>query len=124
MLILYIFLILMFVLFLSFLLYFLGLKNAPLNKRVISQNIHKRTSRTPIIIIPAATTSLITMINVKDILQDLKFVSNEEKKKEGFTRDNEVLIQVKLYFGIYIMFYLNKYYLAKKKQHDRSISCH
>uniref|UniRef100_T1H103 Parafibromin n=1 Tax=Megaselia scalaris TaxID=36166 RepID=T1H103_MEGSC len=79
----------------SFLLYFLGLKNAPLNKRVISQNIHKRTSRTPIIIIPAATTSLITMINVKDILQDLKFVSNEEKKKEGFTRDNEVLIQRK-----------------------------
>jgi len=31
-------------------------------------------SRTPIIIIPAATTSLITMFNAKDILQDLKSV--------------------------------------------------
>lgn len=29
-------------------------------------------SRTPIIIIPAATTSLITMLNAKDLLQDLK----------------------------------------------------
>ena len=33
---------------------------------------NKRTSRTPIIIIPAATTSLIQMINAKDILQDQK----------------------------------------------------
>lgn len=29
-------------------------------------------SRTPIVIIPAATTSLITMLNAKDLLQDLK----------------------------------------------------
>lgn len=29
-------------------------------------------SRTPIIIIPAATTSLITMLNAKDLMQDLK----------------------------------------------------
>lgn len=34
----------------------------------------KRVSRTPIIIIPAATTSLITMFNAKDILEDLKCV--------------------------------------------------
>ncbi|KAK2540392.1 hypothetical protein Q9233_001264 [Columba guinea] len=32
----------------------------------------KKGSRTPIIIIPAATTSLITMLNAKDLLQDLK----------------------------------------------------
>jgi hypothetical protein len=32
----------------------------------------KRVSRTPIIIIPAATTSLITMYNAKDVLQDLR----------------------------------------------------
>ena len=32
-------------------------------------------SRTPIIIIPAATTSLITMLNAKELLQDLKWVS-------------------------------------------------
>lgn len=74
--------------------YFIGFKNVSANKRVITQNSQKRTSKTPIIIIPAATTSLITMINVKDILQDLKFVTNEEKKKQGTTRDNEVLLQV------------------------------
>uniref|UniRef100_A0A7N6FLJ5 Parafibromin n=1 Tax=Anabas testudineus TaxID=64144 RepID=A0A7N6FLJ5_ANATE len=50
-------------------------------------------SRTPIIIIPAATTSLITMLNAKDLLQDLKFVTSEEKKKQGIPRDNEVLLQ-------------------------------
>lgn len=35
-------------------------------------NMTKRISRTPIIIIPAGTSSLISMYNVKDILQDLK----------------------------------------------------
>ena len=50
-------------------------------------------SKTPIIIIPAALTSLITMHNAKDILQDLRFISTEEKKAEGARRDNEVLLQ-------------------------------
>ena len=40
--------------------------------RLLPQNQNKRQSRTPIIIIPAANTSLITMLNVKDILEDLK----------------------------------------------------
>ncbi|KAJ8011225.1 hypothetical protein DPEC_G00055950 [Dallia pectoralis] len=53
----------------------------------------KKGSRTPIVIIPAATTSLITMLNAKDLLQDLKFVTSEEKKKQGIQRDNEVLLQ-------------------------------
>lgn len=35
----------------------------------------KRVSRTPIIIIPSANTSLITMFNAKDVLQDLKCVA-------------------------------------------------
>ena len=38
------------------------------------QTPQKRVSRTPIIIIPAATTSLITLYNAKEILQDLKWV--------------------------------------------------
>lgn len=37
-------------------------------------NLSKRVSRTPIIIIPAATTSLISMYNVKDILQELRYI--------------------------------------------------
>ncbi|KAG8310576.1 accessory factor associated with RNA polymerase II [Homalodisca vitripennis] len=53
----------------------------------------KRTSRTPIIIIPGANTSLITMYNAKDILQDFKFVTTEDKKKQGATRENEILLQ-------------------------------
>nr|KAF6399621.1 cell division cycle 73 [Molossus molossus] len=53
----------------------------------------KKGSRTPIIIIPAATTSLITMLNAKDLLQDLRFVPSDEKKKQGCQRENETLIQ-------------------------------
>ncbi|KAF7266046.1 cell division cycle 73 hyrax isoform X2 [Rhynchophorus ferrugineus] len=55
--------------------------------------LQKRVSRTPIIIIPAGTNSLISMYNVKDILQEMKFVTQEQKKAEGGRRDNEVLIQ-------------------------------
>ena len=53
----------------------------------------KKTSRTPIIIIPASTTSIITMYNVKELLQESRFVSTEEKKTQQPRRDNEVLIQ-------------------------------
>ncbi|XP_066153206.1 parafibromin [Euwallacea fornicatus] len=53
----------------------------------------KRVSRTPIIIIPSGANSLISMYNVKDILQEMRFVTQEHKKAEGGKRDNEVLIQ-------------------------------
>ena len=53
----------------------------------------KKVSRTPIIIIPAAPKSIITMFNVKEILEDLKFVSTEEKRAAGTKRENDVLIQ-------------------------------
>ncbi|VDN30598.1 unnamed protein product [Gongylonema pulchrum] len=52
----------------------------------------KRQSRTPIIIIPAAGTSLITMFNVRDILQDMRFVATEERKATC-RRESEILIQ-------------------------------
>jgi len=57
------------------------------------QKSGKKVSKTPIIIIPAAPKSLITMYNAKDILQDLKFVSTEEKRANGTKRENDVLIQ-------------------------------
>ncbi|KAJ2946481.1 hypothetical protein O0L34_g12530 [Tuta absoluta] len=53
----------------------------------------KRPSRIPIIIIPAAATSLITMYNVKDMLQELKYIPVEQKKAEGAARENEILLQ-------------------------------
>uniref|UniRef100_A0A7E4WE24 CDC73_C domain-containing protein n=1 Tax=Panagrellus redivivus TaxID=6233 RepID=A0A7E4WE24_PANRE len=52
----------------------------------------KRTSRTPIIIIPATGTALISMYNVMDILQDLRYVTTEEKKRNNPRKENEVLI--------------------------------
>ncbi|PAA70381.1 hypothetical protein BOX15_Mlig009905g1 [Macrostomum lignano] len=52
----------------------------------------KRTSRTPIIIIPA-TASLISMLNAKDILLEKRFVSIEDKRAAGARRENEALIQ-------------------------------
>nr|VZI30092.1 unnamed protein product [Spirometra erinaceieuropaei] len=51
-----------------------------------------RASRVPIIIIPAAPTSLITMLNAQDILQDLRFVTTEDKRSQGCKRENELLI--------------------------------
>uniref|UniRef100_T1JAK9 Cell division control protein 73 C-terminal domain-containing protein n=1 Tax=Strigamia maritima TaxID=126957 RepID=T1JAK9_STRMM len=53
----------------------------------------KRVSKIPIIVIPATTTSIITMFNVKDILEGLRFVGSEEKRSRGCRRVNEVLIQ-------------------------------
>ncbi|XP_058061340.1 parafibromin [Anopheles bellator] len=62
--------------------------------RMLAQNTpSKRQSRTPIIIIPAATTSLITMYNALDVLQDLKFVTTDEKKGKGNARESEILVQ-------------------------------
>lgn len=49
----------------------------------------RQSSAKPIIIIPATTTSVITMLNAKSILQDLKYVSPEPDAK----RENELLIQ-------------------------------
>uniref|UniRef100_A0A1I8B737 Parafibromin n=1 Tax=Meloidogyne hapla TaxID=6305 RepID=A0A1I8B737_MELHA len=59
-----------------------------------SRNQPKRVSRTPIIVIPATGTALITMYNARDILQDLRFVSSEEKKRTYSRRDNELLLQI------------------------------
>ena len=56
------------------------------------QKPQKRVSRTPIIIIPATPTSLITMNNSKCILQDLKFV---DAKQAGDRKEIDVLIQRK-----------------------------
>lgn len=55
----------------------------------------KRESKTPIIIVPSGTTALISLLNCKDILQDYKFVSVEEKKRLGTIKENEVLVQRK-----------------------------
>ena len=45
------------------------------------------------IIISAAPKSMNTMYNAKDILQDLRFLSTDNKKSRGEKRKNELLIQ-------------------------------
>ncbi|KAM7538457.1 hypothetical protein Aperf_G00000066248 [Anoplocephala perfoliata] len=64
----------------------------PYRTRSLASRAKPRASRVPIIIVPAAPTSLITMINASDILQDLQFVSPEDKQKQGCKRENELLI--------------------------------
>lgn len=49
----------------------------------------KKVSRVPIIIIPATSTSIITMHNASPILQDLTYVDSNVNK----TRESEILIQ-------------------------------
>ncbi|CAG2102011.1 unnamed protein product [Medioppia subpectinata] len=55
-----------------------------------SSKPQKRTSRTPIIIIPSTTTSLISMYNAKAILQDLHYVDHKSGDQR---RENELLVQ-------------------------------
>ncbi|ELK27464.1 Parafibromin [Myotis davidii] len=51
----------------------------------------KNGSRTPIIITPATSASFITMLNAKDLLQDLTLVPWDEKKTQGCQGENETL---------------------------------
>ncbi|KAK2718704.1 parafibromin-like [Artemia franciscana] len=56
------------------------------------QQPQKRVSKTPIIVVPSVK-SLITMLNAKDILQDLKFISSEDKRAAGAKKESDLLIQ-------------------------------
>lgn len=61
-----------------------------------SGQLQKRSHQNPIIIIPAARTSLIQMVNVMDILQELKYITVEEKKKklnnQNLYKDSELIM--------------------------------
>ncbi|XP_065830132.1 parafibromin-like [Oscarella lobularis] len=69
-----------------------------------SPTLPKKESRTPIVIIPAAVTSLLTMYNVRDFLQDYRFVSVEEKKHAGAKREVDVMIQRKKANGSTVLY--------------------
>uniref|UniRef100_A0A1I7YSV7 CDC73_C domain-containing protein n=1 Tax=Steinernema glaseri TaxID=37863 RepID=A0A1I7YSV7_9BILA len=64
------------------------LESIPLE--VQSTRLGRVKSRTPIIIVPASTASLITLLNARDILQDMNFIKHEDKK--GEKRPTEVLV--------------------------------
>ena len=57
----------------------------------------KKVQRTPIIIIPGAAKSLITMINAKDILQDLRF------KLTFFSYTSTIFLLVFLHYMQYLL---------------------
>jgi parafibromin len=52
----------------------------------------KKESRVPIIIIPSAPTSNITMWNARDFLQDFRFVPSADKKKVGNKKESEFVV--------------------------------
>ena len=60
--------------------------------------LHKRAHTKPIIVIPNTATSLVTMHNVIDLLQELKFVASEDKKKHTqqqnmiVNKDSEIIL--------------------------------
>ncbi|KAH8304436.1 hypothetical protein KR059_009653 [Drosophila kikkawai] len=53
-----------------------------------SKNDHR-----PIIVVPAALTSLITLHNVKQLLQEMRFVSVDQVRKLGFQSAEEVVLE-------------------------------
>lgn len=70
--------------------------NSSVNKPKSGAGLQKRSHQNPIIIIPAARTSLIQMVNVMDILQELKFITVDEKKKklnnQNLYKDSELIM--------------------------------
>ncbi|CDW57125.1 parafibromin [Trichuris trichiura] len=52
----------------------------------------KRSSRIPIIVIPSTTSSLVTLYNARELLENLRYASSDEAKTKGARRDNEILI--------------------------------
>lgn len=62
-------------------------------------NQQQKSRKSPIIIIPNTPSSLITMLNALEILQDLKFVSTDEKRKvlqnQNAPKDCEIIMHKK-----------------------------
>ncbi|KAH8319909.1 hypothetical protein KR074_009151 [Drosophila pseudoananassae] len=56
----------------------------------------KRRSRKPIIVVPASLKSLVTLHNVKQLLQDMHYVSVEEVRQSGDQGSHEVIIERKV----------------------------
>jgi parafibromin len=52
----------------------------------------KSQSRTPIIIVPSAPSSIITIYNCREFLEEFKYVPSEEKKKGGMKRSSDITI--------------------------------
>jgi parafibromin len=69
---------------------------APLPPPPPTTTPQKRQHQKPIIVIPNTRTSLITMVNCLDILQDLKYISTEDKKKtmqtQNFNKEAEIIM--------------------------------
>lgn len=61
-------------------------------KTVPQPFLKQRISQTPIIVVPSSNLSLITLLNATDVLQELKFVSNEQMRAKCTKRKAELLI--------------------------------
>ncbi|KAJ1954645.1 accessory factor associated with RNA polymerase II, partial [Linderina pennispora] len=63
-----------------------------------------RKRRDPIIVVPAATTAMFNMYNIKDLLQDHKFVESREVMEKGGPKPREVHIEHTLADGSQMRF--------------------
>lgn len=55
----------------------------------------KRESKTPIIIVPASLTALINLYNVREFLQDNRFITAQERMNQGHRKTPELMLQRK-----------------------------
>lgn len=55
---------------------------------------------TPIILVPAAASSVLSAVNVADFLEKGEFISAEEKRKSGAKREQEQLIRRTMPSGV------------------------
>ncbi|CCD70582.2 Cell division cycle protein 73 [Caenorhabditis elegans] len=58
-----------------------------------AQNGSKRTSRSPIIIVPSAMNTMINLYNVRDILQNFSYVPVDQRRKETNKKPVDLAIQ-------------------------------
>ena len=85
----------------------------------------KKTSRTPIIVIPASESALITMFNAQALLQDMRFIDTKERKAQGVKRDPEVcfdsFIMVMIYIIIIICIHDSQVLIQRQKEGNLTV---
>ncbi|XP_064395224.1 parafibromin-like [Halichondria panicea] len=79
-------------------------KSAPTNHKALTDKTQQippkpsrkdHRSRTPILVVPAISTTIINMINTKDFLESFRYVSLEDKKLSGTKKVNDMIIHRK-----------------------------
>eukprot|EP01135_Chromosphaera_perkinsii_P005284 Nk52_evm3s332 gene=Nk52_evmTU3s332 len=76
-----------------------NLERAPEITETVEPKQETRSETNPIIIVPSTATSIITIYNVKDLLEDGKFIPSAEKKKQSGSKPKMVTVKPKKNVG-------------------------